>query len=269
MKNLKLLITSIIITTALIQFNAQAQNNLPLKLRVGTYNVGHFNQGEPGGYSGKQIEAEMQQWRKWIGQQSLDIFFMSEWNSTFDQNKTLNATHELLKPFYNNIAFGEEFTWIHNGIATNYQLTNVRQIDLTHKEYYALAADLILGNKTITLMSVHVPWQECCHESSLQMLIDEMKKYEYVICAGDINASNKNQLRFVSEGFNMANGGNEGWFCTWAKDCDKEDKEKYNASLDNIITSKNIKIFNVSAPQNTMTDRDHWPIVADIVITEE
>lgn len=248
-----------------VNSGAQTKFNSPIKLRVGTYNVGHFNQGHPGGYQGEDIDTEMKRWRQWIGEQSMDMFFVSEWNGAFDSNNTLNAADELLYPYYNNVTFGEEFTWIHNGIATNYHIDNFRQIDLTHKEYYAIVADMHIGDMIITLMSVHIPWQECCHESSLDMLIEEMKKYEYVICGGDINASKSNQLRFLEEGFNIANGGNEGWFCTWAKDCDKEDKE--NAYLDNIITSKNIKIMNVVSPRNELSDNDHWPILADIIIT--
>ena len=267
MRNFKILVLLTLLLFIVTHTEAQLQHNVPLKLRIGTYNVGHFNQGEPGGYQGEDVEAEMKRWRTWIGTQSMDLFFVSEWNGLFDRGGTLNAADELLKPFYINSCFGEEYTWIHNGIATNYKLTNVRQIDLTHKEYYILAADLVVGDKTITLMSVHVPWQECCHESSLQMLIDELKKHEYVICAGDINASNKNQLRFADEGFNMANGGSEGWFCTWAKDCEKDDTS--NAHLDNIITSKNIKILNVDAPRNELTDKDHWPLLTDIIITWE
>lgn len=264
MKNLKTL--CLLLLTIFLSSNifSQLLPDTPIKLRIGTYNVGHFNQGEPGGYANDDIKNHMQKWRTWIGQQSMDLFFISEWNGTFDQGKTLNAADELLKPYYKNICFGEEFTWIHNGIATNYHIENVRQVDLTHKEYYAILADMHIEDKIITLISVHVPWQECCHESSLDMLIEEMKKYEYVICAGDINASNDNQLRFVDNGFNMANGGSEGWFCTWAKDCEKEDTS--NAHLDNIITSKNIKIMNVSAPHNDLSDRDHWPLLADIVI---
>ncbi len=247
--------------------NAQQNFNAPLKLRMGSYNVGHFNQGEPGGYHGEDFDAEMKRWRQWIGEQSMDVFFINEWNGVFDKDSTLNAADELLYPYYNNVIFGKEFRWINNGIATNFHIDNIRQFELTHKEYYAIVADMHIEDKIITLMSVHVPWQKCCHESSLDMLIEEMKKYEYVICGGDINASNKNQLRFTEQGFNIANGGNEGWFCTWSKNCDKEDKEKHNASLDNIITSKNIKIMNVSAPQNRLTDKDHWPLLADIIIT--
>ncbi|MCK3685134.1 hypothetical protein [Maribellus sp. YY47] len=41
-----------------------------------------------------------------------------------------------------------------------------------------------------------------------------------------------------------------------------------NTHIDNIITSKNIKIMNISAPYTGLNDYDHLPIIADIIITE-
>ncbi len=241
-------------------------DGIPLKLRVGTYNVGHFNQGKLGGYQGEDVQEEMERWRTWIGQQSMDIFMITEWNNGFDKDSTLNATEALLKPFYNNIYFGKANTWIYNGIATNLELKNLRQVDLTHKEYYAIVGDLQIREKIITIMSVHIPWQECCHESSVDALISEMQKYEYVICGGDMNAPNKNQRKFYDAGFNIANGGHEGWHCTAAKRCDNDDAFE-TRNIDNIITSKNIKIMNVSAPHTALSNEDHWPILADVVVT--
>lgn len=260
-----LFIASILFLSFFNHLSAQTKDGFPLKLRVGIYNVGHFNQGKLGGYQAEDIQEEMERWRTWIGQQSMDIFVVNEWNGRFDKDSTMNATEVLLKPYYNNIYFGKQNKWIYNGIATNFKLTNIRQVDLTHKEYYAIVGDLKIGKKTITVMSVHIPWQACCHESSVDALIAEMKKYEYVICAGDMNAPNKNQRKFFDAGFNIANGGYEGWHCTAVKNCEKG---KFEVShIDNIITSKNIKIMNVSAPRTGLTMEDHLPVLADVVIT--
>lgn len=251
----------------LSHLSAQTKDGLPLKLRVGQYNVGHFNQGKTGGYQGTDVREEMERWRTWIGQQSLDFFIVNEWNGRFDKDSTMNATPVLLEPFYKYIYFGKPHRVIYNGIASNYKLKNIRQLNLTHEWYYAVLADLVIGKKTITIMSVHLPWQECCHQSSIDMLIEEMKKYEYLICCGDMNALKTTQRRFIDEGFNMANGGYEGWFCTYPKTCAKGHIEK--GHIDNIITSKNIKIMHVRVPDSGLTPNDHSPIVADLVITWE
>lgn len=254
----------------------------PIKLRVATYNVGHFNQGMKNGLevrgkaeyptqknvTEKYIKLEMFNWKEWIGAQSLDIFGVQEWNRYFDQDSTFIAEDELLKPYYNNIYFGDHHTWIYNGIATNYQLSNLRQ-KYWFNDYYALIGDLKIGNKTIKIISTHIPWQKEGHAPALDSIIKELKKFDYFVCFLDTNSSDAEILRFQKTGFNIANGGNQGWFATasggarLAHMIDGPDRH-----IDNIITSGNIKIMNVSAPHTGLNDLDHLPVLADIIITD-
>lgn len=245
------------------RLSAQTTNALPLKIRVGTYNVGHFNQGKLGGYQQSDAKEAAERWRAWIKQQSLDVFFVNEWDVHFDKAGTMNATEVLLKPTYHNVLFGKKNKWIYNGIATNFKLSNLRQVELTHKDYYATLADWHLANTVITLMSVHIPWQQCCNESSIDALIEELKKHKYLICAGDLNAPDRNVLKIKGVGFNVANGGDEGWFCTAAVRCSTTTNDVH---IDNIITTRNIKISRVAAPNTGLNDLDHLPIMADVAI---
>jgi endonuclease/exonuclease/phosphatase family metal-dependent hydrolase len=246
--------------------DAQTEKSLPLKLRIGTYNVGHFNQGSPGGYQGTDAPKEMQRWRSWIEEQKMDIFFVQEWNLPFDKDSAINATDSLLKPFYRTLEFGERRdVWIYNGIATNRKLKNIRIAEMVHKMYYAIVADLQLGDKTVTVMSVHIPWQKGEHTAALDALLKELKKYEYVICCGDLNSTDKEQRRIAEAGFNLANGGESGWFVTVRESANKKGNED-DCHIDNIITSKNIKITNISAPMTGLNDKDHLPVLADIEI---
>lgn len=279
----KRIILSLIALFFVFNISAQSQSNAPVKLRVGSYNVGHFNQGMKGGLEvrGKNyypknkgvtetyIKQEMFNWRNWIGQQSLDIFCVQEWNRYFDQDSTFIAETELLKPYYNNTYFGDEHTWVYNGIATNYRLTNLRQKSISG-DYYALIGDLKIGNKTIQVISIHIPWQNEWHAAALDTVMADLKKYKYFICFGDTNSSDAEILRFRDAGFNIANGGNQGWFVTAAGGVKlNQMKDAPDKHIDNIITSKNIKIMNVSAPYTTLNDMDHLPIIADVIITEE
>lgn len=259
------------------------QNDLPVKLRVGSYNVGHFNQGMKGGLevrgknyypkdktvTGKFIQQEMLAWRKWIGEQSLDFFSVQEWNRYFDQDSTFIAEKELLQPYYNNIYFGDEHPWIYNGIATNYRLTNLRQ-QYWFQDYYALIGDLKVGNKTVQVISTHIPWQAAGHLPALDSIMKELKKFKYFIMFGDTNSSDAEILRFQKEGFNIANGGYQGWFVTASGTAALDRmQDGPNRHIDNIITSSNIKIMNVSAPYTRLNDMDHLPILADVIITEK
>lgn len=243
---------------------------MPIKLSVGTYNVGHFNSGQLGGYHLEEpySRAALNRWRQWIGQQSLDILGVNEWNLHFDRAKTINAQKELLDPYYDYVSLGTENTWIFNGFATNFKIDNVRQESMGGA-YYALIGEFRACGKTITIVSVHLPWQDDLHENSIQKLIKLLKSFESFICMGDMNAADTNQLRFADAGFNIANGGKMGWFVTNAKyfvpSIDMDLKKKHH--IDNIITSGDIKIMNVRAPETGLNDLDHLPIMADIVIT--
>ncbi|WP_129717440.1 endonuclease/exonuclease/phosphatase family protein [Pedobacter sp. SYP-B3415] len=264
-------VTSILTTLCLLNLYAIAQlpDNLPLKLRVGTYNVGHFNQGSLGGFQGggSHVTAEMMRWRSWIGAQSLDILGLNEWNENFDKGSTIQAAEALLKPYYANLYFGDRKRWIYNGIATNYTLQNIRQ-KKSSGDYYMILGDLKIGKKTITIISVHIPWQKDWHIPALDALISELNRHEYFICMGDINALDQEQLRFQKEGFNIANGGNMGWFATASGTNTLAGRSGGpNTNIDNIITSKNIRIMNVSAPHTGLNDLDHLPVLADVVVT--
>src|SRR5690606_18286567 len=115
---------------------------------------------------------------------------------------------------------------------------------------YAINGGITVGEKLLSGNSTQGPWQKEWHDRSLEKLIGELKKYEYFICMGDINAKDENQLKFVEAGFNMANGGHLGWFSTSASALTKTGRTgEPNTNIDNIITSPNIKIFNVSSPK--------------------
>lgn len=259
--------------------SAQNSTIFPLKLRVATYNVGHFNQGWAGGFrfmggSGEKddrtevAKRQVVAWRQWLSEQSIDILGFQEWNKYFDVDTAFNAQDELLKPFYNNVYFGTEHQWIFNGIATNYKLTDLR-VKYTHGDYYAIIGNLTIGNKIITIISTHIPWQKDWHEPALNAFIEDLKQFEYFICFGDMNSSDSEQVYFREAGFNMANGGYQGWFGTASGALISDGRTgQSDKNIDNIVTSRNIKIMNVSAPRTGVNDFDHLPIIADIIITD-
>lgn len=269
MKNLRFVILFAMLILRGISLQGVENDHTPYRLRVATYNVGHFNQGRLGGFQGegKMMQAGLNNWRKWIGEQSLDILSTNEWNHFFDKDSTLIAADELLKPFYKNIYWGKEYRWIYNGIATNHQLHNLQQVQW-NGDYYALVGDLHLNGKVIKIISTHVPWQKDWHDESLNHLIELLSQYEYFICMGDINAKDDNQKKFLEAGFNMANGGAMGWFTTAQGNAASSGYAGgENMNIDNIITSSNIRIMGVSAPKTGLNDLDHLPVLADLIIT--
>lgn len=261
---------SLLSILVIFSLDISAQNSeIPLKLRVGTYNVGHFNQGRLGGFQGEGriVRAELNNWRKWIGLQSLDILGVNEWNLHFDKDSIFHAAGELLEPYYSNIYLGTENTWIYNGLASNFEIFNIHE-KVWAGEYYALVGEIRINGKIIHVISTHLPWQEQWHDQAVEDLIRLLSGYEYFICLGDMNAKDENQLLFIEAGFNMANGGNMGWFSTAAQNTAASSYQgRENVNIDNIITSSNIKIMNVEVPYTGLNDLDHLPVLADVIIT--
>lgn len=262
--------TSFLALVALLCFvgtsQAQTKNNSqPLRLKMLTYNVGHFNQGKLGGFqgSGEIAENQLTAWRSWIGEQGADFMIVNEWNEFFDKDGKHKATPELLAPYYTNLYFGDKNEWIFNGIATNYTLKNIRQV-AWFGQYYAILGDLELEDKTVTIISTHIPWQKEWHEEAVVKLKEELSKYDYFICLGDFNAKNKTFEEFKALGYNVASGGAQGWFTTAPGG---KMAGKIDVNIDNIVTSSGIKIMKVEAPLSGLNDLDHLPIMAEIIIS--
>lgn len=228
-------------------------------VRIGTYNVGHFNDGKLGGYQGEDVLSYMQKWKKWIQEQKLDILSLNEWSLYFDKSNTVNATDSLLAPFYKNIYFGIRDAWIYNGICTNYEVDehSHKQIKWNKTNYYAIFEDVFIEDKRVTIIATHLPWQ-ATHQKAMEELIEELKQYEYFICFGDMNATDEEQTAFTNYGFNIANGGSYGFFKTY-------EGEKH-IHLDNIVTSNNIEILEVISPNPNLSKGDHFPLEAVIRI---
>lgn len=89
-----------------------------------------------------------------------------------------------------------------------------------------------------------------------------MSGVEYFIAGGDMNALQEEQLLFKKAGFNIANGGDAGFICTYPKNTIKNK----NYCIDNITTSANIKIRHPHSVVTNVNDQDHLPILAEVVI---
>ncbi len=230
-------------------------------LKACAFNTGHFNQGELGGYQGRNVLDTLSIWKDWVCKQGCDIFFLQEWNMYFDKDSAYNAQREILDPYYKNILWGDNNTYIHNGICTNLPLENKR-IEHLSTDYYALVADVEIADQKVSLISVHLNWQEEHHMNDLNQFIEFLSGFDSFIAGGDMNASQAEQLLFKQAGFNIANGGDAGFICTWPMGAVKAT----NYCIDNIVTSTNIEIRHPHSVITNVNDQDHFPILAEIVI---
>ena len=233
-------------------------------LKVGSFNTGHFNMGNLGGYQGKNVTGTLSLWQEWISQQKCDILFLQEWNVFFDKDSVYLAQKELLDPYYTNIVWGDLNEWIHNGICTNLPIQG-KQVKRFNGAYYAVVTFTDFFGKQVALVSVHLNWNVNFHELDLTQFIEFLGEFDTFIAGGDINTTKEGQLRFKKAGFNIANGGDYGFICTSPGNTSRADLDS-KCCLDNIITSPNITIMHPYSSTTHVNDQDHLPILAEVVI---
>ena len=248
--------------------DGSAQNTIAPKpsketvLKVASFNTGHFNMGNLGGYQGDDVIGTLSLWRDWIRKQKCDILLVQEWNLFFDKDSVYTAQKELLEPFYRNIVWGDLNEWIYNGICTNLPIQG-KQVKKLSSQYYAVVTNANIAGKQVALVSVHLNWNVNYHTLDLTQFIEFLKGFEYFIAGGDMNASQAGQLLFKAAGFNIANGGDYGFISTSPGGTSKVSDR---CCLDNIITSANIEIRHPYSSITNVNDQDHLPILAEVVI---
>jgi hypothetical protein len=118
--------------------------------------------------------------------------------------------------------------------------------------------------KKIAFYNTHLSYESTkIRKKQFKELAKAMKKdkVKYQVLVGDFNADqNTTEWKTFSKDFNISNGKDGLWRDTFIGE---DDTMKVN-SIDNIITSKNIKISNIHTIKSTASD--HIPLVADLTL---
>lgn len=116
----------------------------------------------------------------------------------------------------------------------------------------------------IAFYNTHLSYEsKKIRQKQFKELASAMKKdkVKYQVLVGDFNADqNTTEWKTFSKDFNISNGKDGVWRDTFIG----EDDTMNVNSIDNIITSKNIKISNVHTIKSTASD--HIPLVADLTL---
>lgn len=119
--------------------------------------------------------------------------------------------------------------------------------------------------KTISIYGVHFSYETVLiRDKQREQLVDIVNDdtSEYQVILGNINNDQGTyELNYFAENFNLANGADGLWQDTYPIGYDTSMK---SYSIDNIITSKNIKIENVTYEKTDMSD--HTAIYADLIL---
>lgn len=260
----------------IITYDYENVDLTPIKIRVATYNIGHFAYGTspiPAGTLDK-----LQDFRNAIVNIRADIIGLTEDDVYYDSNSTMKVYDNVYKMFkYYGSGIKQGYTC--NSILSKFEIFNLKSTEFATKSTHAYTeCDIKIYDKMIHFVSTQVSWQDInTRKAQYQELIKIAKKYEYCIIVGDMNPSARINLIlpegvepnshykedyaiWENAGFNIANVGFFGEYNTLI------DKDYPGLMLpyDNIFTTKNIDISFVETFENDMSD--HYAIAADICI---
>ena len=233
-------------------------------LNIMSHNVGHYNYGTTGGYSGADYADKVTEWKEMLAKTMPDIILIQEYNSPdgrFDSGNNVNAQTALYTPifkgFYTNAVGGTGV----GTIVTKMSLQATWDISVTAGDTRKFACGLInVGDIPVVLCSVHlIPGTDATaianRESQRNQLITALSGFDRVIIAGDFNANEDSfYAPFVDAGYTICNHGYFGNIITQA-----------DGAIDNIIL-KGLLPYDATAEADNAITSDHYPFISKVRI---
>ncbi len=250
----------------------------PSYIRIGSYNIGHFNEGSspyPYGSESKKIK-----FRKCIADMNCNIVALQE-NDIYYNDNTKESAYESVYRNFKYYSCGTKYDYNCNGFASDYRIDSPYEkifINNYNQNRYYYCCDITIDDKDIHLISTQLEFQDVdTRRKQINEILEEVKKYERCIICGDFNVANRingvasepyNALYeedyklFTDQGLTLANVGYLGGINTLVG---REGSSDGVFPWDNIIVTNNIKIKNIGRVEMEYMN-DHYPIFADLVI---
>ena len=241
---------------------------LPDKLKVMSYNLGHYAYGTGMGLPSNIYNEKLTNYRRFFGKELPDVCGFQEYDSRMDEENTVYSRDVLWDYFYKN----SYYTGTQEAIYSNLNLSFGAYKELTTGRPYVE----MYGNG-IYLISVHLSVganNASTRLAEAREIVNIVSQYERFIIFGDFNPEPGEEGTlfkvFTDAGLNIANCGFFGKFYTWTSNrADFDDYDNPTGNLwyiDNIITSNNIKISSVRPIPEAfgLLASDHIPIVAEL-----
>lgn len=245
----------------------------PKKLRLCTYNIGHFSGGSSKNSSitASDYEAKLLLYKNTIRQISADIIGVCEYSRIFGtnpDNEQVLAEDVLLQSFIPSL-IGSQYNYSCNALFSKTIVEDPQEEDyqcnqtavITHttlieaKDYYYIEADLYMHGELVKLVITHLAFDNnypgVLQGDQINELITKYSTFDKVIMMGDWNVANFSEFNaFTNAGYSLAN---DGTFLTYPSG---------GRALDNII----VKGLTISNPGmiTTQGQSDHYPFYCDV-----
>jgi endonuclease/exonuclease/phosphatase family metal-dependent hydrolase len=267
-----------------------APQNVPVKIRVMQWNVGHWAMGSSANptLTPEQFDAKKMLYRKMINDVAADVVCCCEWSEYVD-NQSQGMAKDVLFGNYDSLFQSPKpspGSYMQTAILSNgLKLTSVQRvlypsdIIVLYGRYYSVATYRINGHDVKIVAThleanihgddpVHAAW---CRGKQIETLINAFAEDLYVILCADYNVASGNEYQVFSEaGYDMANCGYLGDIPT-AGNVD----EQGIRPIDNIIFKgfKPSKIemydgYNSELPKPYRVLSDHSPIAVTLTMIE-
>ena len=243
-------------------------------IKVCSFNVGIWTDGVSANarVADEDVPKQSVELRRFLGRIDADFVLCEEAVDTFNKSKTINSYEYC---FENNLPYA---WFVKEGsqeakdsgvgasqmlLTSKYKMSNIQHhkyVNGTDTRSY-MTFDVELDGKTINFIVAHASTEgssDGVRQEQLAELASLLATYKYGILTGDFNTFSITEFDTHFSNFNMANHGYFGDFVTWPA----EGWETWNKCLDNIITTKSIKIVNVEMGEVDMSD--HRPLIAEL-----
>lgn len=241
-----------------------------VKLRVGTYNIGHFNLGVSASsrVTNETLDTWVGNYHGTLNNAALDILCMQEYEPNIVAGKP--AKDWVFNNFKRN-AIGVKNDANCNALFSNIAMGEAISADFVEhqQDRYFIYTTIKVGGKDVKLISTHLDFHgaegTAIRHAQMAQLIDHFEDEDYVILCADFNINNDNLTDWDilrNAGYTLANMGYAGEIITCP----------YSAGTDNVINMKLdnicVKGFAISGVKTfgTLEMSDHYGLQADLTL---
>ena len=263
-----------------VTFSKSGNTPNPNKLRIATWNIGHFCLGS---YTYSTIDTlgfTAKEYKDFINAINADVVSLNEYSAEFKSNV---AARNAIFSDYPIAHIGEQNQYTCNAIfARNGLLSNIespnyfdcyRTAPINDKkdkpmDHYYITSDLTINGQTVKFVNVHILYDEKSPElaeAAISELITAFADYDRVIILGDCNVTYDKFQIFETAGYGIAQ--TDKWLATYGpcQGSEKyyEDKLGGYGSYDNIIY-KGVNVSNFALGGSKLSD--HYALYCDITV---